>query len=121
MALTCLLLSLGRGKESVQREARLPRERKLVQTHHDQDLDALRVRLAALELLEAQADEERQVDQELVRGALHLKLAEQDVGAEEREGLVEDVLLSWKSETVRISGRGDSTWVFGKKACQPFT
>lgn len=102
----------------VQREARLARQTEVLEREVDQALLGGLGVLRRFYSRQAVGEEEDAVDQVAVGGALDLEVAEEDVGAEEREGFVEDVVrlrLRVDFERVRASWeRGESVgWAAG--------
>ena len=78
----------------IQREPRVSRDRKLVDRERVEQLlrlDLARHRARGAELREAVGDEEDEHDELAVRGALDLEVAEEGVGTEEVECLVDDI------------------------------
>ena len=104
----------------IQREPRVPRDRKLVDRERVKQLlrlDLARHRARRAELREAVGDEEDEHDELAVRGALDLEVAEEGVGAEEVERFVDDVRgfgVGWVGVggevDVEVRFEGDGLW-----------
>jgi hypothetical protein len=86
-------IGVGRQSYLVQRKAWISGDSKVqIQRQVHDILLGVSRRGSGLHLLQAVAQEPDSIDEEAVRGALDLEVSEEGVGAEERDGLVEDVV-----------------------------
>jgi len=81
-------------EEGIERKSRLARESEGLQRHGEHLLGGSLQGRHLLQPLETLDDVERHVDQHAVHVSLHVELFEQNIGLEETDGLVHNVLLA---------------------------
>lgn len=91
--LTSFLSALGRRKIGAKREVGVARYGERLKCHVGQHLERICLAGSHLDLLETFRYVQREVHKQTVGGPSHLKIAEEDIGFEKVEDLIDDVLF----------------------------